>query len=349
MKNQNHWIKIISLVLTAALMFSASSESHTLEHEAHTYGHSTQQDRGNTTTELFLRLGKNATWTQAGQVKMNGWTTHHTQGLIKIGEYFYVSSVEILEGTERTGGTTDALYDASIDRSAGKGRGWLTKFDTKGKLIAQVELSDGDIYHPGGIDFDGKNLWVPVAEYRPNSHSNVFRVDPVTLKAELVFQEDDHIGGVVYNRHRGTVHGISWGSRRLYTWQEQHHKQRDKFFSSSWEPNPAFYIDLQDCHYQGIEYMLCGGVGSYSTPRGSIAFGGLELFDLKDGRPVHQIPVPTVIDEGNGADPTLSLSHNAFWAEPGENGVMRIYFMAERDNQADLLIYNVEPWFSLPR
>jgi len=25
------------------------------------------------------------------------------------------------------------------------------------------------VYHPGGIDFDGVNIWVPVAEYRPDS------------------------------------------------------------------------------------------------------------------------------------------------------------------------------------
>jgi hypothetical protein len=43
-----------------------------------------------------------------------------------------------------------------------------------------------------------------------------------------------------------------------------------------WEPQPSFYIDYQDCHYQGVEYMLCGGVGGYDAPLGSIAFGGLD-------------------------------------------------------------------------
>ena len=36
------------------------------------------------------------------------WTTFHTQGLIKIGDSFYVSAVEVLESTIRNGVDTDA-------------------------------------------------------------------------------------------------------------------------------------------------------------------------------------------------------------------------------------------------
>ena len=34
------------------------------------------------------------------------------------------------------------------------------------------------MYHPGGIDYDGRHIWVSVAEYRPNSRSIVYRIDP---------------------------------------------------------------------------------------------------------------------------------------------------------------------------
>ena len=43
--------------------------------------------------------------------------TFHTQGLVKIGDLFYVSAVEVLEPTLRNATVTDALYDFSIDRS----------------------------------------------------------------------------------------------------------------------------------------------------------------------------------------------------------------------------------------
>jgi hypothetical protein len=91
--------------------------------------------------------------------------------------------------------------------------------------------------------------------------------------------------------------------------------------------------------------MLCGGVGGYSTPRGSIAFGGLDLVDLRTSRLEHQVPVNLFIDEGAGASPTLSLTHNAFWLEPRGDG-MRGYFMTESDNQAELVIYDATPWIN---
>ena len=77
------------------------------------------------------------------------WQTFHTQGLVKVGRTFYVSAVEVVESTVRNGTVTDALYDFSIDRSAGAGRGWLFKFDDTGDLLDQVELTRAaPIPHP---------------------------------------------------------------------------------------------------------------------------------------------------------------------------------------------------------
>ena len=302
--------------------------------------------RDNLTTRLFQLMGKNTIWTLVERVPVD-WPTFHTQGMVKIGDTFYVSAVEVLTSTIRNGTVTDALYDFSIDRSTGTGRGWLFKFNGDGHLLGQVELTDGTKYHPGGIDYDGQYIWVPVAEYRPNSRSNIYRVDPATLTPELIFTENDHIGGVVHNVHRGTLHGVSWGSRRLYTWRVTG-KPPDKTHvaSSAWTPNAQFYIDYQDCHYQGVEFMLCGGVGGYATPLGGIAFGGLDLVDLRSARPEHQIPVNLFIDEGSGPNPGLALTHNAFWVEPLNNRSLRAYFMTETDNQADLLVYTATPWIN---
>jgi len=297
--------------------------------------------RDDATTRAFKLLGKNTIWTKVDQVVVD-FPTFHTQGLVKIGDTLFVSAVEVLESTMRdVNVTTDSTYDFSIDRTEGAGRGWLFKFDLTGKLLGKIELTTGSTYHPGGIDYDGKSLWVPVAQYRPNSHSTIYKVDPTTLASEAVFSEDDHIGGVVHDARRGTLHGVSWGSRRLYTWKLSNGKPT----STDWMPNVAAYIDYQDCHFHGRGFMLCGGVSSYSTPSGtSIAFGGLELVDLWRNRPEYQVPVNQFIDEGTGPNPGLALTHNAFWAEPLGNGALRFYFMTESDNQADLLIYDATPW-----
>lgn len=326
----------LGLALTGYMATSLAGDS---EHDRHS-----SKGRDNKTTTLFRLMGKNTIWTPVKSVTVN-WQTFHTQGLVKIGDTFYVSAVEVLEGTVRNGAATDSLYDFTLDRSTGNGRGWLFKFNEAGELLGKVELTDGTKYHPGGIDFDGKYLWVPVAEYRPNSKSNIFRVDPKSLKAEKIFSEADHIGGIVHNTHSDTLHGVSWGSRRLYTWELSKHGTKVR--SSDWVPNPQFYIDYQDCHYQGVEYMLCGGVQTYTTgARGNLALGGLELLDLRRNRLEHQVPVNLFTDEGAGPTGTLALTHNAFWLEPLSNGSMRGYFMTETDNQAELVIYDATPWIN---
>ncbi len=205
-------VLVIGLVLSG---FVLTSTDHTAVSGAEHERRDTSRDRwwssrDNATTRLFRLMGKNTIWTHVSTVDMP-WQTFHTQGLVKIGETFYVSAVEVIESTVRNGTVTDALYDFSIDRSAGAGRGWLFKFDAAGRLLGQIELTDGTKYHPGGIDYDGEHIWVAVAEYRPNSKSNIYRVHPETLAFELVFAENDHIGGIVHNVHRGTpLHGVSW-------------------------------------------------------------------------------------------------------------------------------------------
>jgi hypothetical protein len=333
-------MRLRTLVFCAVLgaAFVASSGQ-----TARSAGRAPIEQRNNLTTELFHLMGRNATWTLVDSVTV-AWPTFHTQGMVKIGETFYVSSVEVISSTVRNSTVTDALYDFSIDRSAGTGRAWLFKFNAAGQLLGQIELTDGTKYHPGGIDYDGTFIWVPVGEYRPNSKSNIYRVDPATLAAELVFTENDHIGGVVHNVHRGTLHGVSWGSRRMYTWRVAGKPGKPDVVSSEWTPNPQFYIDYQDCHYQAVELMLCAGVTGYSTPHGGVAFGGLDLVDLRRAHPEHQVPVNLFIDEGSGPNPGLALTHNAFWIEPLNQKSLRAYFMTESDNQADLLIYNATPW-----
>jgi len=330
----NHMYKLA--VLSTLLMALAGLGAQPVAAQA-----SWANQRDDETVRIFRLLGKNAVWTKVDQIRVD-FPTFHTQGLVKIGDTFYVSAVEILEATVRDQSvSTDSTYDFSIDRTAGAGRGWLFKFDSAGKLQAKVELSEGSVFHPGGIDFDGTYLWVPVAEYRPNSQANIFRVDPQTLKAEKVLSEKDHIGGVMHDPVRGKLHGVSWGSRRLYTWKQA--EKGDGIEWKVWIPNAANYIDYQDCHFHGDAYALCGGVGSYATPLGNVAFGGVELVDLWWNKQDHLLPVNLFVDEGKGPSPTLAATNNAFWVEP-KDGKLRFYFMTESNNQADLLIYDATPW-----
>ncbi|PCI48433.1 MAG: hypothetical protein COB49_06095 [Alphaproteobacteria bacterium] len=314
------------------------------------------QDDG--TTAAFRLLTKSSHWQLTAAIEMD-FPTFHTQGLVKIGDIFYVSAVEIIEKTE-TYARTDNLWDFSLTRTAGKGRGWLFKFDGEGRMLGKVELTRGDAFHPGGMDFDGRYIWVPVAEYRPNSASNIYRVDPVTMEAELSFRVKDHIGNILHNTARDTFHGSSWGARRMYEWHVRFdHSGQGVITREKWSPNPVHYIDYQDCQYSGVNYMFCGGLQKYDTPLGKVALGGIDLIDISGDQPVpvHMLPIAQYWDGGDDAkvasshpaDAELVVSNNPFWVEEiadrpvTEAGtkIMRIYFMPDKDNRSRLLIYDV--------
>lgn len=310
------------------------------------------------TSSAFRLLTQSSHWRLTDIIDID-FKAYHTQGLVKIGDTFYVSAVEKTEKT-KTYGKTDSLWDFSQTRTAGKGRGWLFKFNSEGHLLGKTELTRSDSFHPGGIDYDGQHIWVPVAEYRPNSSTDIYRVDPVTMEAVLAFRANDHIGSIVHNPERGTFHGASWGGRRLYEWQVSFNGLGvGEIQKESWEPNPTHYIDYQDCQYSGVNYMLCGGLKTFASPLGQIALGGLELIDISSSKPkpVQLLPVTQYWsanmnltqknDTPQGA--SMIVSQNPFWAEPikGQPAtpqgkkIMRLYFMPDHDGESKLLVYEV--------
>src|SRR5262245_6988843 len=195
-------------------------------------------DAADGVAERFPRVARSLDWTLVESVPV-AFPTHHPQGMVKIGDRIYFSTVEILEATQPYPELRDGL-----DRSAGKGVGHLYEMDLKGALLREVTLGEGDIYHPGGIDFDGTQIWVPVAEYRPNSRSIIYRVDPKTMQATKVLTFADHIGGIVHDPVAHTLHGVSWGSRRFYRWTLDRSLAVTNATAKPEalrKPNPAFY------------------------------------------------------------------------------------------------------------
>lgn len=283
--------------------------------------------------ERVTKLSRSTQWKPVEAVPIN-FLTHHPQGMVKIGDTLFVSSVEIKEPTKRFPQPVNGY-----DRDTGAGVGHLFKIDMKGNLIADLTLGEGTIYHPGGIDYDGRYIWVPVAEYRPNSRSIIYRVDPETMKAEEMFRFADHIGGVVHNTDDKTLHGVSWGSRRFYRWpldESGKPTNADESPETLRTLNTSHYLDYQDCKYVGKSRMLCSGVTEMRiTPEANpFRLGGLDLISLSDGRPIFQTPI--LLWTAGGMD----MTHNPVWLEASEAGI-RGYFMPE-DDKSVLYIYEAE-------
>ena len=255
--------------------------------------------------ERLTALTRNSHWTEAGAIPV-GFDAFHPQGIVKIGDVFYVSSVD----------------------KEGKA-GHLFKIDANGRKVADLALTEGDLYHPGGIDFDGRDIWVPLAEYRPDSRSIVYRVDPVTMKATEVLRVADHIGAVVHNVDDKTLHGVSWGSRRFYRWA------RDGAGAMTRADNPSHYVDYQDCKYIGGRRMMCGGVADLRAAGANpFRLGGLDVVSLVDNRPLHQVPMPLVTPAG------VSMMQNAVFIET-RGAVLRAYFMPE-DGRSKIYIFDAD-------
>ncbi|UCE05411.1 MAG: hypothetical protein JSW07_17615 [bacterium] len=294
-------------------------------------------DHSNLIIHHFISLTKSSTWKVEKKIKLN-FDTFHPQGMVKIGEYFYLSSVETIIKPQKF----ETLKNG-YDRSPGKGVGHLFKFDHSGNLIAEINLGEGIIYHPGGIDFDGKYIWVPVTEYRPNSRSIIYRINSANCEVTKVFRFNDHIGAVAFNRCRNTLHGVSWGSRRFYTWKldqlslDMNCKNLDEYQIPEYEMklNSNHYIDYQDCHYVADHYMLCNGLNKYTIPNvGEVAFGGMDLVDLDLCLAVHQVPLNYWIKR------ELVISNNPFYFELIENQ-LKFYFIPE-DNKSKLYVFKID-------
>ena len=265
----------------------------------------------------FQHLDRNTNWKLASKIKFN-FPTYHTEGLAVTPNRLFLSAVQIVEPTKK--------YPTPVngyDRTPGKGIGHLFVTDRAGNLQKDLTFADGDVYHPGGIDFDGQNIWLPVAQYRPNSSAAIYRVDAQTLSVTKEFTFGDHIGGIVFDRQTKHLIGNNWGSRRFYEWST------DGKQITSWD-NRSYLIDYQDCQYVVERKMLCGGVTNLPqtpTAGGSSAtyeLGGMALTDLRTHEVSRELPLQLWSTAGhvitrNPFKMAANGDEVTFWAAP-DNG-----------------------------
>lgn len=276
--------------------------------------------------DRLSRCDRSTTWRVVEQIPLQ-FNAFHPQGMVVSGHRIYLSSVEIREPTRRLAVPIDGL-----DRTPGEGVGHLFLVDRSGTLVADVVLGEDDCYHPGGIDHDGAAVWVPVAEYRPDSRAVIYRVCAEDLTVQRRFVVADHIGGVLCDIETGTLAGQSWASRRFYRWASDgslHHV----------EANPSHYVDYQDGQYLVDGVALCSGIAELPLPSGQPGWyelGGLALVDVRECRIHREWPVSLWSPRGH------VLTRNPVWAEPTEIGLRLYAAPDDTDDQGGTTIYVLE-------
>ncbi|HEY4002930.1 MAG TPA: DUF6454 family protein [Candidatus Xenobia bacterium] len=242
--------------------------------------------------DALSHLSRSTHWTIVQTIPLH-FPAFHPQGLVRHQDHFYLTSVD-----------TQAH------------QGHLFVFDSTGQLQTDVPLGRGDDYHPGGIDCDGQALWVPVAEYRPDSHALIYRVDLRTLRPELQFEVNDHVGALSCVNHQ--LQGATWGSRRFFTWTVKGHLL-------SQVDNRSHYIDFQDCKHVEGPWTLCSGL--------SETIEGLEVVNLRTGERLIQVPMTLKTP----ADVPM-LRNPMTWEWTGDR--LRLYVVPEDDAST---LYVLEP------
>ncbi|MEG9431885.1 DUF6454 family protein [Terriglobus sp. ADX1] len=132
-------------------------------------------------------------------------------------EHARMADVQVLQGTvfhvQGIDLDKEHIWVTSVDSNTHIG--YLHQFNRKtGVFERQVDVTDGERYHPGGFSISGDSIWVPVAEYKPNSSATLLELDKKTLKVKRKISVADHIGCVAVTKD--SLIAGNWGSRKLY-------------------------------------------------------------------------------------------------------------------------------------
>lgn len=169
-------------------------------------------------------------------IPLSGPAACHTQGLAVAGKHLFVSCVETR-----------------------KKRAILYRYDLPARfpqilapLTAEkfVDLTQGAMYHPSGLDYDGHCLWAAVAHYRKyGARSRLMCLDPETMRENFSWEINDHIGAVA--GMEGEVAALNWDARDIYLFSAGGRE----FFQS---PAPRA-VAYQDCKGSASRVLMCCG------------------------------------------------------------------------------------------
>ena len=144
--------------------------------------------------ERLSSLTRESVWTRAAATAL-AFPAHHPQGLVKIGDTFFLSAVEIKTRTRRfpepVGG---------FDRDAGEGVGHLFKFDAAASCSRRSRWARARSITPAASTYDGARHLGSGRGIPAEQPVDRLPRRSATMKATEVLRVADHIGGIVHDR-----------------------------------------------------------------------------------------------------------------------------------------------------
>jgi hypothetical protein len=200
----------------------------------------------------------------------------------------------------------DWFWISAVDRRSKAGFVWRVNRRTL-QTVAERDITQSALYHPGGLQVAGGSLWLPIAEYRRHSTSRVLELDPLTLADRRSFAVEDHIGSVATDG-RTFVLGANWDARRFYRWTLDGRLQQ-----TIDNPSP---LAIQDMKY------VDGALYAGGLFKGACR---LDLLDPETAAPQRSLPLPAdrcYTHEG------MALFGGRFYFLPEDEPKSRIYTTA---------------------
>jgi len=249
----------------------------------------------------------------------------HTQGLELIAGHYYVTARRDDIRPRR----------ALLLRTAPARTDWdvwdITPVDAQGAVTA--------LDHPGGMQSDGRRLWIPLAESKRNGRSiiRIFALADMTagrpLKSEFEFSVNDHIGALAVEARRGLVLGANWDTETVYVWDLGGRLQRTLTRSdlearglgvaASGEGRPG--VAVQDWKFVGAE-LVASGLFRGSTPDSRSRLLSFESFLESDSR---KRVVALPLQQGTQlANEGMAVSDGAVYFLPEDLGATNRLFRA---------------------
>jgi len=211
--------------------------------------------------------------------------TYHVQGLEVVANYFFVTSVD--KKTKR---------------------GWLLRIDRKSmQLDSSLELTDGARFHPGGMQYDGHQLWIPLAEYRRKSSTKILCVDPITLRVTPIFNVNDHIGAIATD-FGNRLFGANWNAEEFYVWDYAGKKLQ--------VVNTPTHFAYQDIKFKD-GFLFCNGYRADTAAVDLITTDGWEL--------KKRVILPSNGWTGNMSREGMAVEDGKFYFLPDDGPDSKIY------------------------
>ncbi len=220
-----------------------------------------------------------------------GFFTGHVQGIALTESYLFLTAVEEEEKT-----------------------GYLFKADKNTyQLLAQVKFRVGNIYHPGGISYHNGYILLPLAAYKAQTVSIIFKIDPENLQPAQAFIATDHIGAVTSNGDY--IFGMNWDAKDIYIWDS-----RGKLLKKIRNRRHTAYQDIE--YHNGKLY--CSGIRRGTSKHGKIDVYRFHKENLELSLE-KSIAMPEINDKHSIAKEGMTLQNGYLYFVPEDFPSTRLY------------------------